>query len=82
MRIRLVVAGSNLNAHIVTRATTKVAGAADVARETVGIGAALRCCGGSEDHGGHDGRLEEKAEHFGSCVKDVGCFVDECEDGC
>lgn len=82
LRIRLVVASSSLDAYIVTGGTN-VAGAADEAREAVGIGVALRSCGGSEGHGGsHDGRLEEKAEHFGSCVKNVGCFADECKDGC
>jgi hypothetical protein len=67
LRIRLAVAGSNLDADIASGGTN-VAGATDEARETVGIGVALRsCCAGSEgDGGGNDGRLEEKADHFGS----------------
>lgn len=66
LRIRLFVAGSSLDAHILTGGTN-VARAADEAREAVGIGLALRSCGGSEGQGGSDdGRLEEKVEHFGS----------------
>lgn len=74
MRIRLIVAGSSLDAHIVSGGTN-VAGAADEAREAGGISVALRSSSaGSEGHGGgYDGRLEEKADHFGSVLVHLGC---------
>lgn len=76
LRIRLVVAGSSLDAHIISGGTN-VAGAADEAREAVGISLALGSGGGSEGHGGsHDGsRLEEKAEHFGSLQEQSGVVL-------
>lgn len=77
LRIRLVGAGSSLDAHLCCIGVTKVAGAADEAREAVGIGGALRSGGGSEGHGGsHDGsRLEEKAEHFGRLQEQSGVVL-------
>lgn len=76
LRIRLAVAGANLDAHIASGGTN-VAGAADEARETVGIGVALRSCRvGTESHGGgNDGRLEEKTDHFGNLFVCLCVFV-------
>lgn len=71
LRIRLVGAGSSLDAHIAGGGdTTGVAGAADESRGAVAIGLALRSSGaGREGHGGsYDGRPDETANHFGSVL--------------
>jgi hypothetical protein len=73
--VRGIAAALQLHTDIVrVRAAVGVAGTADVARETIGVGCALRRGGGSECQGhGDDCRLDGDTGH----VVTGGCFIDE-----